>query len=243
MFDFIKNIPFIDFFKLNSIDVPSCFKKTKSLKRKQDITNLLKLTNYVMTKGLKSRALQGLVVALTKNINLSLKDEVSLTWRNLYLFFSSNISLKRKYLKLFMSNPDSNDDESLYHGINTFVNENSFEKSFFKKLNNFKPIFLFYIYKVDKSIFKNSRGRSGKFTFIWKYITPYKRLLIVYHWLNKELKTINKKNFQQRLDFLLNQILFQPKSTWIYRIRKFSYNYVYYNCRNSLARTYRTTTR
>ena len=33
------------------------------------------------------------------------------------------------------------------------------------------PMFSFYIYKVDKKIFKNTRGKSGKFTFIWKYIT------------------------------------------------------------------------
>ena len=33
-------------------------------------------------------------------------------------------------------------------------------------LKNFNLLFSFYIYKVDKNIYKNSRGRSGKFTFV-----------------------------------------------------------------------------
>jgi hypothetical protein len=53
----------------------------------------------------------------------------------------------------------------------------------------------------------------------------------------------NQKSINGRLDFLINQILFNVNSLWIYRIKKFSYNYVYYNCRNTLARTYRTVTR
>jgi hypothetical protein len=34
------------------------------------------------------------------------------------------------------------------------------------KLYSLKPLFHFYIYKVDKQIYKNSRGRSGKYTFL-----------------------------------------------------------------------------
>lgn len=33
-------------------------------------------------------------------------------------------------------------------------------------LKDFNLLFSFYIYKVDKNIYKNSRGRSGKFTFV-----------------------------------------------------------------------------
>lgn len=33
----------------------------------------------------------------------------------------------------------------------------------FKKFNF---LFSFYIYKVDKQIYKNSRGKSGKYTFV-----------------------------------------------------------------------------
>ena len=46
-------------------------------------------------------------------------------------------------------------------------------------INKIDPIFSFYVYKVDKAIYKNSRGRSGKYTFIWKYLPPYKRRQLV----------------------------------------------------------------
>jgi hypothetical protein len=45
----------------------------------------------------------------------------------------------------------------------------------------FNYLFSFYIYKVDKKIYKNSRGKSGKHTFVWKYIAPYKRNLLIMH--------------------------------------------------------------
>jgi len=41
-----------------------------------------------------------------------------------------------------------------------------FNKWLFKNLYDILPMFSFYIYKVDKKIFKNTRGKSGKFTFI-----------------------------------------------------------------------------
>jgi hypothetical protein len=97
------------------------------------------------------------------------------------MFFSSNEINTQNNKRLFISNPDYTEEESNYHGIEDYTLKNSYNSFFFKKLKSLEPIFLFYIYKVDKSIFKNSRGRSGKFTFIWKYITPYKRSLIVFH--------------------------------------------------------------
>jgi hypothetical protein len=51
----------------------------------------------------------------------------------------------------------------------------------FQHFQHFLPMFSFYIYKVDKKIFKNTRGKSGKYTFIWKYVAPYKRNFLVMH--------------------------------------------------------------
>ena len=36
----------------------------------------------------------------------------------------------------------------------------------FKNVLKLEPLFSFYIYKVDKKIFKNTRGKSGKYTFL-----------------------------------------------------------------------------
>lgn len=243
LFLFIKDIPFTSFFKTHLIDVPRCFKKTKSLRRKSELTKPLKFVNYFMIKGFKQKTLNTLMRSLD-TIKSTLPHLINPTpWKLLFLFFTSNILINRRVDQLFIENPDYGEEESNYHNLENYTLLNSYNQFFFKKLKSLEPLFLFYIYKVDKSIFKNSRGRSGKFTFIWKYITPYKRSLIVYHWLAKELRIINKRNFQSRLDFLIKQVIFSKNSTWIYKIRKFSYNYVYYNCKSTLARTYKTTTR
>ena len=42
----------------------------------------------------------------------------------------------------------------------------SFEALILQNVFKMLPMFSFYIYKVDKKIFKNTRGKSGKFTFI-----------------------------------------------------------------------------
>ena len=46
-----------------------------------------------------------------------------------------------------------------------------------------------------------------------------------------------------RLEATLRAMFSTPTQTWAFRVRKFSHNYVYYNARNTLAETYRTTTR
>ena len=97
------------------------------------------------------------------------------------MFFSSVMTKGSAYKELYIRNPDANDDESLYYRLGDYTSKFDYNTVFFKQLKALEPLFLFYIYKVDKSIFKNSRGRSGKFTFIWKYITPYKRNLLVFH--------------------------------------------------------------
>ena len=112
-----------------------------------------------------------------------------------------------------------------------------------KSIHSFKPIFMFYIYKVDKAIYKNSRGKSGKFTFLWKYVAPYKRSRLIMYWFNKEVKSCKGINFASRLNSTLLKYTTSPKETFIFKARKFSYNYVYSNHKIGLASTYRTTNR
>jgi len=244
-FEFIKSLPFIDFFKSSLIDVPVCFSKSKSLRRRTRDTSFSKFLNYTTLHGNKQRTSNFFMRALKMNLLELVKLDKSsdLTWRSIFMFFSSVMTKGSAYKELYIRNPDANDDESLYYRLGDYTSKFDYNTVFFKQLKALEPLFLFYIYKVDKSIFKNSRGRSGKFTFIWKYITPYKRNLLVFHWLAKELRVINKKSLGARLDHLIKQVIFERKTTWIYKIRRFSYNYVYYNCRFTLARSYRTVTR
>lgn len=231
---FLKHIPFIEFFKNNSIDVPICFKKSYSLKRGKSKTVNLDIINYFFRKGFKNKILNTWT-SIFSHIQYPQQGNLPDSWKILYTKLNLNYVFTQK--SLFYNNTT--------FGTNSLMSENAsnLQNTFFKNLQQLNPLFLLYIYKVDKSIFKNSRGRSGKFTFIWKYISPYKRRYLVYYWLGRELKILNQKNFKSRLSTLINQVIFNIKSVWMYKIRKFSYNYVYYNCRHSLARTYRTVTR
>jgi hypothetical protein len=183
-FAFIKSLPFIDFFKSSLIDVPVCFSKSKSLRRRTSDTSFSKFLNYITLHGNKQRTSNFLMGALKSNLlELNkLSQNTDLTWRSIFFFFSSVITKGSNYQELYIKNPDANDDESLYYRLSDYTTKVDYNTVFFKQLKSLEPLFLFYIYKVDKSIFKNSRGRSGKFTFIWKYITSYKRNLLVFHW-------------------------------------------------------------
>ena len=110
-------------------------------------------------------------------------------------------------------------------------------------INSVNPIFSFYMYKVDKAIYKNSRGRSGKYTFIWKYLAPYKRRQLVLAWIAKEIKMQQGRTLGDRVSSIVNNICFNPSSLFINKVQSFSTNYVYRNARKSLCETYRTTTK
>jgi glycosyltransferase involved in cell wall biosynthesis len=62
-------------------------------------------------------------------------------------------------------------------------------------------------------------------------------------WLSKEIKLKTGKTLHNRFQTLFNDILFNPHSTWVYKVKRFSYNYVYRNCRSTLAENYRTSTK
>ena len=84
--------------------------------------------------------------------------------------------------------------------VNTFLNEEFFELTpahrlahteitfnhslelkniLFDRLHSFAPSFCFYIKSVSKTLRKNSRGKSGKYMLVWKYVPVYKRLFLI----------------------------------------------------------------
>lgn len=235
-FSLHSKTPFVEFFKTQNIDVPLCFNKSKSLRRSKSNFELLNFSNYIFKRGLKNRVLKQLIRLFNYEGYNFYQNKTNLGWQTFYLFYSyfsyskANIQNYVNYTNLLPRNI-------------TFDSKSTKNILFYKNITSLYPLFLLYIYKVDKTIFKNSRGRSGKFTFIWKYIPPYKRKNLVYHWLAKDFKTINRKSFTDRLDLLINRVTRDLDNTLIYKVRKFSYNYIYLNSRHTLGRTYRTVTK
>jgi hypothetical protein len=238
-FKFITASGFKQFFQRHQIDIPTFFKPSKSLYRSSNEIFLLKFSNYIFRGGKLFKT--------SKLLNLVLWDLFSKTMNFTYTLpqARNNIGIKTKlyidmclyyhmgYFKLESKDNSLDPKHGEYSKLGTHL---------YKTLKKLKPVFSFYIYKIDKMIYKNTRGKSGKFTFIWKYIAPYKRNFLVLSWLAKELRTKSGHNFNKRLKTLLVSLLFDPKTLWPYKIKKFSHNYVYRNCRKTLAESYVTST-
>ena len=247
-FWYLNHSTFNLFFSESLVDIPKCFKKTKSVKRLNNEIDLLKFNNYFMRKGLRYKSFTFLAQTLwslltelqTSNYRI---NKTFTSWRDLFIVFTSitfnttynTLSFDKEELVTFGHKQDATLKNIEFNwGIRSLL---------FQHFQHFLPMFSFYIYKVDKKIFKNTRGKSGKYTFIWKYVAPYKRNFLVMHWILKELRVTPGRTLGDRLHGLLRTLILKPKQTWIWRVKKFSYNYVYRNCRRTLAESYRTVTK
>jgi len=207
------------YFTNSKVDIPKVLMGISSVERDVNKVIPFKFTNYLMSNGNFIKTL--LQLNYSWNISL-LKSNISLGYNNWHVL----------YLLLTDNNLLSNNFSVHKQDLNQFIID------FIRKSYS---IFSLYIYKVNKNIYKNTRGKSGKFMFVWKYVPVYKRLLIVMSWLLKELRVIPQRKFHLRITSLIHNMSKQPLKTWPLRVKMFSYNYVYRNCRNTLASSYIST--
>ncbi len=250
-FLYLKNSSFIKFFINNMIDVPICFKKSHSLKTKNFELPLLKFSNFLMKKGKKEKTFRLIFNAFRlffKNIKLEkIKNQQNcFSWLNLY-FFTSNLFW---YYNSFEQNnwnflaetnlPLNNNDIFLYNLKS--LNASLFLKNYlYSLLSKVSPVFSYFIYSVDKNIRKFSRGKSGKYTFIWKYIAPYKRINLAMRWIVKDIKFFQSQTFTERFDKTLFNLLTSPEKSFAWKSKIFSHNYVFKNFRKNLMISLKTT--
>jgi hypothetical protein len=198
----------------------------QSLKRQGKIKCMSLFLSYLTRHGNKAKFLKYLLTAIRNYQNNLSTTNFNLDWK--FLFYSLNhlnvMNTLVKKSNLIIFSKSHFDVESLV-------------KLILKKLN---LLFIFYIYKVDKNIYKNSRGKSGKHTFVWKYVPPYKRMSTMLHWISKEIKITQSKNLKSKIFLTLSKLAKSPTKTWIFRVGRFSLNYVYYNLRKTLSETYKT---
>ena len=248
-FFYLKQRTFTSFFRENQVDVPRCFNATGSVRRSNNELHLLKLNNYLMRDGKRAQSFNYLSKSLWRlfsnpNENDERPFKANYSWKTIFLNFNylAGSSQKLSEFTTFVETPASYGH--LFDVNSKFIFDKwNFYKWLFKNVYQILPMFSFYIYKVDKKIFKNTRGKSGKHTFIWKYVASYKRMFLVMHWLLKELRVKQGRSLSDRLDLLLKSIVVSPQTTWAYKVKKFSHNYVYRNSRQTLAETYRTSTK
>lgn len=217
------------------------------MRRPKNEIMLLKLNNYLMRGGKRFKTLNLLNLILSDHrINLikveSLKTYSDFDWKTVFISLNYLRFLDHGYSEFSFIKHEPLSYNHQFHFPTKDINEDwSLKKWLLINLKKMLPLFSFYIYKVDKKTFKNTRGKSGKFTFIWKYVASYKRLFLVMHWLMKELRVTSGRTIRDRLTQVINTVLVSPETTWMWRVKKFSHNYVYYNCRRTLAENYKTT--
>jgi hypothetical protein len=202
------------FFSNSKVDIPKALLNLDALTRSSNQITTFKFNNYLMSSGNFIKSLLQLNLAWNDSIN-NLRND-SINWYFIYNQINSNELSKLNNIKLTTS-------------INQFLT------TFIRKA---QPIFSLYVYKISKNIYKNTRGKSGKFMFIWKYVPTYKRLFIVTSWLIKELRVLPQRKLRLRLEQLILHMSQSPLKTWAHRVKFFSYHYVYRSCKKTLAATY-----
>jgi hypothetical protein len=248
-FQFLRHSDFKFFFSNSMVDIPQCFNNSKSLRRNINKTPLLRFNNYLMRDGKRYKSMNFFLSVLWNiflNERTIFKESINsntVSWQSIYLSLS-HIFVKKKH-SIYPVNYNVKDffntDVSFYGKHKQ--NHINVSRNILNNVSKLEPLFLFYVYKVDKNIYKNTRGKSGKYTFIWKYVSVFKRKFLVMHWIMRELKMQSGRTLQDRLNSVLTTLYFTPERTWMWKIRKFSHNYVYYNCRQTLAENYRTSTK
>ena len=174
----------------------------------------------------------------TKNNNLK-NSSFFFSWLNLYLFGLNFLNTPYFFNKTFINFKFEEllnlNYSNIYSNNNKIINISFFIKNYlYFLLSKVSPIFSYFIYSVDKNIRKYSRGKSGKYTFIWKFIAPYKRIHLAVRWLIKDIKFNQSRSFNERLLKTFDVLVFSPEKSFSWKSKIFSHNYVFKNFRKSL---------
>jgi hypothetical protein len=245
-FNFLRRSTITSFFASNMVDMPVCFKKSKSLYSKTFELPLLKFTNMLMRAGKRGQTVKHVTISFTQCFH----QIIRLSNSNAFVLWQSLLSSLKTVgtNNALLSEGGDVTNESLLqtnylnHSDETEDDTDSYIKTLlFDKLSKYTPLFGFYIRRVDKSIRKNSRGKSGKYTMIWKYVPVYKRLYMTTRWLLKDLRFQKLKTFPERLIKTLETFLLTPHLSFVCKLRKFTHFFVFQNFKNTLLRTLRST--
>ncbi len=251
------------------VDIPICFKKSPSLRMKNFELPILKFTNFLMHKGKREKIIRAVFSALRSftsdfKLNFLNKSRLFTSWANYYFFISNTFysfndrggrsSLNQSSTEInfdntlptFSSFLNSSTTVDLLYDAMSFKNKKIITGSFFFKnylisrLNQTLPIFIYFIYSVDKNIKKYSRGKSGKYVFIWKYIAPYKRLKTAVKLIAKEIKFNTEKKLTNRIKGSFDELTHNPQNSFVWKAKIFSHNYVFKNFKKTLMTTLKT---
>lgn len=232
------------------IDFPKGFKKIKTYSKIRFEKSSNKILTILMLDGKREKVLKLITKVFLSFVTIGFYNNSGQTyfinWKNLNLFFKGNfyyINDKKK---------DYNFQFNLFYlfKYKSLIKKENFFKLFynFQRINFFKyifynfikkniPIFSFYVQRVDKNIQKYSRGRSGKYYLMWKYLPMYKRTNIFFHWFKRDIRLQKDTSFKNRISRVLNLFFFLPNLSFIIKLRKFVHKFIFQKYKKNLFKT------
>jgi hypothetical protein len=100
-FEYLHCSTFTTFFRTHRIDIPRCFRKTRSVRRKINEADFLKFNNYFMRHGKRLKSLGYLLSALRPFINqervLPNSSGLVPNWRSIFLLLNNLRKCKTGY--------------------------------------------------------------------------------------------------------------------------------------------------
>jgi hypothetical protein len=93
----------------------------------------------------------------------------------------------------------------------------------FNKLFKITFYFRFNFHKIDKRVKKFNKKKKINYKVSYNYIPAFKRRKWFIKQLVNQMKHMPQRNYSLRLFGLLRWLVRKPKTTYIYKIKKFTY--------------------
>ena len=239
------------FFAQNLINVPAAFDSLKSLHYTSAALPHARLINILMRHGRRlyvSKLYSLTLWQLARNIiTRSSSDEDDSSWTFVHSLFTSltvsNLNrsgVRTTPLPTFLTHSLSDKYGQLYGNESYCVpGAGWLQDILYQELIQHIPLFSFFVKRVDKRKRKHSRGKSGKYSIVWKYIPEYKRILAVLRWLASDIRFQKGKTFRERLALSIETFFFSKQSHLILQVRSFVHTFAFQNFKKTLLRTLR----
>lgn len=235
------------FFTNHMIDIPRCLKKGYSIYKPIFNSPHLKLLHILMRHGCKEQIFATIFKLFVRSKLHLLKSckvvDDSTHWLTLLPTLTTALipalkefqtfyylKFKFKLLKKHINNAFLVHQEPL-NMLTVLVTE----------LKQYEPIFAFKTQKVDKMTRKHSRGKSGKYVILWKYVPVYRRIYSVLRWLIQDVGFQKTYKFETRFIQALSLLKSSPNRTMVYKCRNFNHNFVFKNFKKTLLQSLQTT--
>jgi hypothetical protein len=243
----------VSFFASQMVDIPQPFRKSKSLYSASMATPELRFVTTLMKHGRK-RYVSKLYSKVISNLLWRLSSRFEETspsshWRAYYnLFTGLGFYLGNRgisSLSVVTQAPNLEFTDKFRQQYSTPAVESSNHSWAYTAVNDelkrYLPLFSFYIRKVDKLKRKHSRGKSGKYSIVWKYVPQYRRLLTVIRWLTRDVKFQKPKTLFSRILQSIETLLFDRSNHLIFKFRNFVHHFVFQHHKKTLLKHLRST--